>query len=144
MLLVEGASDLALHADADVITVLHGDTVTQSFVPAPDLPVGATASAALAAPWSAESSNQWEAGAVQDGDPWGWGHVQSADHWHAAPIQAAEDHSSRYIEVPRPAEKDYVGLYVEHLNTMNEIFQSQRWVQTHSIISDVFRMITIM
>ena len=144
VLLVEGASDLALHADADVITVLHGDTVTQSFVPAPDLPVGATASAALAAPWSAESCNQCEAPTYRDGDPWGWGDVQSADHWHAAPMQAAEDNSSTYIEVPRPAEQDYVALYVENLNTLNQLFRSQTWEDENAITEDVFRMWMLM
>ena len=50
----------------------------------------------------------------------------------------------QYIEILRPEEIDYVSLYVDHLNTMNEMFQNQRWVQTEAITSDVFRMITIM
>ena len=131
MLLVEGASDLALHADADVITVLHGDTVTQSFVPAPDpdLPI--------AAPWSAESWIPSEAPTDYHGDPWGsgWGY-----HWPAAHMQAAEGNSSTFVEVPRPEEQDYVALYVENLNTLRQIFHSQTWKDANAITSDVLQM----
>ena len=132
-LVVEGASDLALNADADVITVLHGDTVTQSFVPAPGPPI--------AAPWSAESWIPRDAPTDYHGDPWGSGWEY---HWPAAHMQAAEGNSSTFVEVPRPEEQDYVALYVQNLNTLHQMFESATWTDANAITEDVIQMWSLM